>query len=308
MRNINYNLNLAPLKIESVCVGNLIENRIFDMVIYGDINQNESCLFYFNVTYNSLLNKGDKNNLYFEYWNKSKSKRINYFLFSKISDEILVFNSQLNSFNKKSFENELIDNELYIEPTLTKSGNKLYGLINYTGLKIFDLIKKEDENFLYPGKKNLLLDYIISEERIIMCSSDQKLLLYDIRENNSEVSRRHKWLINNIAWANNNHQSFYAYSENEEKIFLFDCRNLSQKTETIKSNIIVEKFKFNEGNNNLYILEKESEAILSIDKNKVEKIYELKDDIKKFEFSSDLKLLITVKSNNSINIININKK
>ena len=39
MRNINYNLNLAPLKIESVCVGNLIENRIFDMVIYGDINQ-----------------------------------------------------------------------------------------------------------------------------------------------------------------------------------------------------------------------------------------------------------------------------
>ena len=308
MRKIDYNLNLEPLKIKSIGVGNLIENRIFDIITYGEFISNQSNLYYFNVTYNSLLNKGEKNNLYFEYWNFTKSKGINYFIFSKITNEILIFDAQLNLFNKKTFKNELIDNELYIEPILNKTENKLYGLINYTGLKIFDLIKKKSQQFLYPGKKNLLLDYIISEERIIMCSSDQKLLLYDIRENNSEVSRRHKWLINNIAWANNNHQSFYAYSENEEKIFLFDCRNLSQKTETIKSNIIVEKFKFNEGNNNLYILEKESEAILSIDKNKVEKIYELKDDIKTFEFSSDLKLLITVKSNNSINIININKK
>ena len=307
MRRIDYNLNLEPLKIKSIGVGNLIENRIFDIITYGEFISNQSNLYYFNVTYNSLLNKGEKNNLYFEYWNKSISKRINYFIFSKISDEILIFDVQLNSFNTKTSRNELIDDELYIEPTLNKSENKLYGLINFTGLKIFDLIKKKDEKILYPGKKNLLFDYIISEDRIIMTSSDHKLLFYDIRENNSEVSRRHKWLINNIAWANNNHQSFYAYSENEEKIFLFDCRNLSQKTETIKSNIIVEKFKFNEGNNNLYILEKESEAILSIDKNKVEKIYELKDDIKTFDFSSDSKLIITLKTNGSLNITNINK-
>ena len=307
MRRIDYNLNLEPLKIECVGVGNVVENRIFDIVVYGDLNHTQSSFYYFNVTYNSLLNKGEKNNLYFEYWNKSISKRINYFIFSKISDEILIFDVQLNSFNKKTSKIELIDDELYIEPTLNKSENKLYGLINFTGLKIFDLIKKKDEKILYPGKKNLLFDYIISEDRIIMTSSDHKLLLYDIRENNSEVSRRHKWLINNIAWANNNHQSFYAYSEEEKKILLYDCRNLSYNTDIIKNDIIIEKFKFNEENNNLYILEKNSEAILSIDKNKVEKIYELKDDIKTFDFSSDLKLIVTLKTNNSINITNINK-
>ncbi len=307
MRRIDYNLNLEPLKIESVGVGNVIEDRIFDIVVYGDLNHTQSSFYYFNVTYNSLLNKGEKNNLYFEYWNKSISKRINYFIFSKISDEILIFDVQLNSFNTKTSRNELIDDELYIEPTLNKSENKLYGLINFTGLKIFDLIKKKDEKILYPGKKNLLFDYIISEDRIIMTSSDHKLLFYDIRENNSEVSRRHKWLINNIAWANNNHQSFYAYSEDEKRIFLYDCRNLSQNTEIIKNDIIIEKFKFNEENNNLYILEKNSEAILSIDKNKVEKIYELKDDIKTFDFSSDSKLIIILKTNGSLNITNINK-
>ena len=307
MRKIDYNLNLEPLKIKSIGVGNLIENRIFDIITYGEFNSNQSNLYYFNVTYNSLLNKGEKNNLYFEYWNFTKSKGINYFIFSKITNEILIFDAQLNLFNKKTFKNELIDNELYIEPILNKTENKLYGLINYTGLKIFDLIKKKSQQFLYPGKKNLLLDYIISEERIIMCSSDHKLLLYDIREKNSDISRRHKWLINNIEWADNNYQNFYAYSEDENKIFLYDCRNLSQNIDLIKDDIMIEKFKFNEENNNLYILEKNSEAILSIDKNKVEKIYETNDDIKTFDFNSDLKLIIILKANGSINITNINK-
>ena len=307
MRKIDYNLNLEPLKIKSIGVGNLIENRIFDIITYGEFISNQSNLYYFNVTYNSLLNKGEKNNLYFEYWNFTKSKGINYFIFSKITNEILIFDAQLNLFNKKTFKNELIDNELYIEPILNKTENKLYGLINYTGLKIFDLIKKKSQQFLYPGKKNLLLDYIISEERIIMCSSDHKLLLYDIREKNSDISRRHKWLINNIEWADNNYQNFYAYSEDENKIFLYDCRNLSQNIELIKDDIIIEKFKFNEENNNLYILEKNSEAILSIDKNRVEKIYETNDDIKTFDFNSDLKLIIILKANGSINITNINK-
>jgi len=307
MRKIDYNLNLEPLKIKSIGVGNLIENRIFDIITYGEFNSNQSNLYYFNITYNSLLNKGDKNNLYFEYWNFTKSKGINYFIFSKITNEILIFDAQLNLFNKKTFKNELIDNELYIEPILNKTENKLYGLINYTGLKIFDLIKKKSQQFLYPGKKNLLLDYIISEERIIMCSSDHKLLLYDIREKNSDISRRHKWLINNIEWADNNYQNFYAYSEDENKIFLYDCRNLSQNIDLIKDDIMIEKFKFNEENNNLYILEKNSEALLSIDKNRVEKIYETKDDIKTFDFNSDLKLIIILKANGSINITNINK-
>ena len=307
MRKIDYNLNLEPLKIKSIGVGNLIENRIFDIITYGEFISNQSNLYYFNVTYNSLLNKGEKNNLYFEYWNFTKSKGINYFIFSKITNEILIFDAQLNLFNKKTFKNELIDNELYIEPILNKTENKLYGLINYTGLKIFDLIKKKSQQFLYPGKKNLLLDYIISEERIIMCSSDHKLLLYDIREKNSDISRRHKWLINNIEWADNNYQNFYAYSEDENKIFLYDCRNLSQNIDLIKDDIMIEKFKFNEENNNLYILEKNSEALLSIDKNRVEKIYETKDDIKTFDFNSDLKLIIILKSNGSINITNINK-
>ena len=307
MRKIDYNLNLEPLKIKSIGVGNLIENRIFDIITYGEFISNQSNLYYFNVTYNSLLYKGDKNNLYFEYWNFTKSKGINYFIFSKITNEILIFDAQLNLFNKKTFKNELIDNELYIEPILNKTENKLYGLINYTGLKIFDLIKKKSQQFLYPGKKNLLLDYIISEERIIMCSSDHKLLLYDIREKNSDISRRHKWLINNIEWADNNYQNFYAYSEDENKIFLYDCRNLSQNIDLIKDDIMIEKFKFNEENNNLYILEKNSEALLSIDKNRVEKIYETKDDIKTFDFNSDLKLIIILKANGSINITNINK-
>jgi hypothetical protein len=307
MRKIDYNLNLEPLKIKSIGVGNLIENRIFDIITYGEFISNQSNLYYFNVTYNSLLNKGEKNNLYFEYWNFTKSKGINYFIFSKITNEILIFDAQLNLFNKKTFKNELIDNELYIEPILNKTENKLYGLINYTGLKIFDLIKKKSQQFLYPGKKNLLLDYIISEERIIMCSSDHKLLLYDIREKNSDISRRHKWLINNIEWADNNYQNFYAYSEDENKIFLYDCRNLSQNIDLIKDDIMIEKFKFNEENNNLYILEKNSEALLSIDKNRVEKIYETKDDIKTFDFNSDLKLIIILKANGSINITNINK-
>ena len=307
MRKIDYNLNLEPLKIKSIGVGNLIENRIFDIITYGEFISNQSNLYYFNVTYNSLLNKGEKNNLYFEYWNFTKSKGINYFIFSKITNEILIFDAQLNLFNKKTFKNELIDNELYIEPILNKTENKLYGLINYTGLKIFDLIKKKSQQFLYPGKKNLLLDYIISEERIIMCSSDHKLLLYDIREKNSDISRRHKWLINNIEWADNNYQNFYAYSEDETKIFLYDCRNLSQNIDLIKDDIMIEKFKFNEENNNLYILEKNSEAILSIDKNRVEKIYETNDDIKTFDFNSDLKLIIILKANGSINITNINK-
>ena len=307
MRKIDYNLNLEPLKIKSIGVGNLIENRIFDIITYGEFNSNQSNLYYFNVTYNSLLNKGEKNNLYFEYWNFTKSKGINYFIFSKITNEILIFDAQLTLFNKKTFKNELIDNELYIEPILNKTENKLYGLINYTGLKIFDLIKKKSQQFLYPGKKNLLLDYIISEERIIMCSSDHKLLLYDIREKNSDISRRHKWLINNIEWADNNYQNFYAYSEDENKIFLYDCRNLSQNIDLIKDDIMIEKFKFNEENNNLYILEKNSEALLSIDKNRVEKIYETKDDIKTFDFNSDLKLIIILKANGSINITNINK-
>ena len=307
MRKIDYNLNLEPLKIKSIGVGNLIENRIFDIITYGEFISNQSNLYYFNVTYNSLLNKGEKNNLYFEYWNFTKSKGINYFIFSKITNEILIFDAQLTLFNKKTFKNELIDNELYIEPILNKTENKLYGLINYTGLKIFDLIKKKSQQFLYPGKKNLLLDYIISEERIIMCSSDHKLLLYDIREKNSDISRRHKWLINNIEWADNNYQNFYAYSEDETKIFLYDCRNLSQNIDLIKDDIMIEKFKFNEENNNLYILEKNSEALLSIDKNRVEKIYETKDDIKTFDFNSDLKLIIILKANGSINITNINK-
>ena len=140
-----------------------------------------------------------------------------------------------------------------------------------------------------------------------MCSSDHKLLLYDIREKNSDISRRHKWLINNIEWADNNYQNFYAYSEDENKIFLYDCRNLSQNIDLIKDDIMIEKFKFNEENNNLYILEKNSEALLSIDKNRVEKIYETKDDIKTFDFNSDLKLIIILKANGSINITNINK-
>jgi hypothetical protein len=141
-----------------------------------------------------------------------------------------------------------------------------------------------------------------------MCSSDQKIILYDIRENNCDISRKHKWNFNYLTWGDRNYKSFFAYSEEEETIFLFDCRNLSHYSEIIKKEILVEKFKFNEKNNNLYIQEVNSEALLSIDKNGVEKIYETNNDIITFDFNIDFQLLYILKLNNSLNILDISTK
>ena len=306
MRKFNCDLNFEQLKIRCCGIGNYNENGIFDVYIFGDSNISKSFLYYF--TYNSLVKQDQKNHLYFETWNTTPAKRLNYILPLQKSNNILLFDSELYSLNNKTLNKELIDEEQYIRPTINKNENKLYGMLSFAGLKIFDLSKKEEEKILYPGRKNLLCDYIFSEEKIIMCSSDQKIILYDIRENNCDISRKHKWNFNYLTWGDRNYKSFYAYSEEKETIFLFDCRNLSHYSEIIKEEILVEKFKFNENNNNLYIQEVNSEALLSIDKNGVEKIYETNNDIITFDFNIDFQLLYILKLNNSLNILDISTK
>jgi WD40 repeat protein len=200
----------------------------------------------------------------------------------------------------------LVDDELYTKPVI--ENDLIYGLISNIGLKIFDLNKKETKSILYPGKKHVINDYISSYENknIIFVGEDKKIYVYDKTDEKSFISRTHKMEINLICEGSTDGKKFYAYSEEEKSLYLYDIRNINQYIGIVKKDIEITRMIYNKLSDKLFFSEFCSQGITCLDHLKQESIYEVDNDIKDFEFQSGLKFMNIIKEDNSINIINVN--
>jgi len=317
--------NFFPLKIKTFTLGNIINNNIDCFLFGNNISNSFNFLYYFTLDINSLNNKNknnksiEKNNKFIKYWNYLPNKEINYILPQKKEENndnsIFIFDSQINKLNlnnnNNNYDNKiLIDDELYISPSI--NDNKIYGIINYQGLKIFNL---ENNNYyiLYPGKKNTIYDYFVNNNNnnLIISTSDRKLIDYDFRDKKTNISWKHKFSFDKIIINNND---IICYSNEIEKILLYDVRNLNKFKDVIKNNVVINKMILNE--NNLFYYDFYNNEIISINiQNKIEKSFEFnkkyENEIKNFDFdvfnkkyfyiqNSDKEIIIFNYNNNNI--------
>ena len=318
---LNEIFDYQPNLIKNACIGNIINNNEIEIYITGD-NQNKtkSFLHYFTFKKEPKYEKQVKEDtLLFQIWNYSPSQSINYIIpiesnsIQSISDNNIFFNTSylfkssleiLISKNKEDFEIYNLDNEIYNKPCLEQQF--ILGLISNIGLKIFDVIKKETKSILYPGKKHIIYDYFNSLENncIFFSCEDKKIYMYDKNDKNSLISRINKMDINMLSEGSNDGKKFYAYSEEERSLYLYDIRNLNQFVDIVKSNIEISKMIYNKNSQRLYILEFGSEAIISLNDDKQESIYESKSMIKDFSFHKNKNIMNIISEDNFINIIN----
>ena len=309
-------LNFFPLKIKTFTLGNIINNNIDCFLFGNNISNSFNFLYYFTLDINN--ENIEKNNKFIKYWNYLPNKEINYILPLKNAEKnnsILIFDSQINKMNLNENNNNnynnkiLIDDELYISPSI--NNNKIYGIINYQGLKIFNL---ENNNYyiLYPGKKNTINDYCVNNNNnnLVISTSDKKLIDYDFRDKKTNVSWKHKFSFDKIIINNND---IISYSNEIEKILLYDVRNLNKFKDVIKNNVNINKMILNE--NNLFYYDLYNYEIISINiQNKIEKCFDFnnnENEIKNFDFdainkkyfyiqNSDKEIIIFNNNNNNI--------
>ena len=309
-------LNFFPLKIKTFTLGNIINNNIDCFLFGNNISNSFNFLYYFTLNINN--ENIEKNNKFIKYWNYLPNKEINYILPLKNAEKnnsILIFDSQINKMNLNENNNNnynnkiLIDDELYISPSI--NNNKIYGIINYQGLKIFNL---ENNNYyiLYPGKKNTINDYCVNNNNnnLVISTSDKKLIDYDFRDKKTNVSWKHKFSFDKIIINNND---IICYSNEIEKILLYDVRNLNKFKDVIKNNVAINKMILNE--NNLFYYDLYNYEIISINiQNKIEKCFDFnnnENEIKNFDFdainkkyfyiqNSDKEIIIFNNNNNNI--------
>ena len=284
-------INIFPLKIKTFTLGNIINDNIDCFLFGNNISNSFNFLYYFTFNINSLNNNDEnnnieieKNNKFIKYWNYLPNKEINYILPSNNDNNnfIYIFDSQLSKLNlddNNNYENKiLIDDEIYISPSI--NNNKIFGIINYQGLKIYNL-ENNNYNILYPGKKNTIYDYSINNNNnsinLIVSTSDKKMIIYDFRDKKSEVSFRHKFAFDKILFNNNN---IICYSSDIEKILLYDVRNINKYKDIIKENVNINKMILND-NNNLFYWDLNLNNIININiENKIEKYFE-------YDFNND---------------------
>ena len=320
---ININIDYSPYNIKKCSFGNFITNSEIELLITGENkSKTKSFLHYFSHNLNS---KNEKETTFlFQSWNYTPSKSINYIIPINLKDQnnttnnnkntqfsaAFIFSSQaeLLSFNNSNneFEQYLIDDELYTKPII--ENNLIYGLISNIGIKIFDLTKKETKSILYPGKKHIINDYINLKDNknIIFVCEDRRIYLYDKTDEKSFISRNHKMEINLICEGSTDGKKFYAYSEEEKKLYLYDIRNINQYVDIIKDDVEITKMIYNKLYEKLFFTEFCSEGIVSLDNLKQESVYEVNCDIKDFEFNSDFNLMNIITEKNNVNIINVN--
>ena len=319
---ININIDYSPYNIKKCSFGNFITNFEIEILITGENkSKTKSFLHYFSHNLNS---KNEKETTFlFQSWNYTPSKSINYIIPINLKEQndtnnnnkntqssgAFIFSSlvELLSFNSNNeYEQYLIDDELYTKPII--ENNLIYGLISNIGIKIFDLTKKETKAILYPGKKHIINDYINLKDNknIIFVCEDRRIYLYDKTDEKSFISRNHKMEINLICEGSTDGKKFYAYSEEEKKLYLYDIRNINQYVDIIKDDVEITKMIYNKLYEKLFFSEFCSEGIVSLDNLKQESVYEVNCDIKDFEFNSDFNLMNIITEKNNVNIINVN--
>ena len=325
---ININLTYSPCKLKTFSFGNYLSNTDPEIELFitgSNESKTKSFLHYLtrNLSSNSISNTVQKKEktFLFQTWNYTPSKIINSIIPIKLnqqnnnnnlSDGAFLFSSQLellllNNNNNNNNNNNiyLVDNELYKKPLIEK--DLIYGLISDIGLKIFDLNKKETKSILYPGKKHIINDYLCTNDNknIIFFCEDKKIYLYDKTDEKSFISRSHKMELNLICEASDDGKKFYAYSDGENCLYLYDIRNINHYIEITKRNVEIIKMIYNKLFNRLFFLEFCSQGIISLDNLKQESIYELDKDIEDFGFQLENKLMNIILEDNSVNIINI---
>ena len=314
---ININIDYAPCTTKKCSFGNFLNNSEVELFITGE-NQSKSKSFLHYFTHDLYSTNKKEKTFLFQTWNYTPSKIINYIIPIKLnsqnddnnkqSDGAFLFSSQLDLllFKNDAYDQHLLDNELYIKPKI--ENDLIYGLISNIGLKIFDINKKETKAILYPGKKHVINDYISSLENknIIFTCEDKRIYVYDKTDEKSFISRRHKMELNLICEASDDGKKFYAYSEEEKSLYLYDIRNINQYIDIIRRDIEITKMIYNKSCNKLFFSEFCSQGITCIDQLKQESIYELDDDIKDFDFQLEFKFMNIIKEDNSVNIINVN--
>lgn len=294
MKKKKYQILYDPYEISSFCLTN--QN---DVIVYGQSLISaipKSFLHYFSFDKNSAEHRTTKN---FVCWNYSPSTHINSII---VNDQhAFLASSTLEKISLENYQVSLVDDSQYIKPLLSSTDEKIIGMVNYTGVKIWDLNKQEGV-IIYPGKKNLLNDYIIEDNKVVMCTDDRKLNYYDLRDSQSKFSIKHENMFNLLAWGDNNSNLFYAYSKEGDYLYKFDYRKLNKKLEETKKNVYIKQMLFCNLNESLYLLEKGSHGILSI-KDGIEKKYESENEIDSFNFDKDQNNVILLKEKKTIEII-----
>ena len=318
-QKININLDYSPYNIKNCSFGNFINNSEIELLITGE-NKSKTKSFLHHFTHNLYSQNKKEQTFLFQTWNYTPSKTINYIIpinfqgqnannnkYSQ-SEGTFLFSSQaeLLLFNNNEYEQYLIDDELYTKPIL--ENNLIYGLVSNIGLKIFDVNKKETKSILYPGKKHVINDFLSSydNKNIIFVCEDRRIYLYDKTDEKSFISRCHKMEINLICEGSADGKKFYAYSEEEKSLYLYDIRNINQYIDIIKDDVEITKMIYNKLYDKLFFTEFCSQGITSLDNLKQESVYEVNNDIKNFEFNSDFKLMNIITEDNNVNIINVN--
>ena len=318
-KKININLNYSPCKLKTCSFGNFINESKVELFISGsNESKTRSFLHYFSQDLFSSKNK--EKTFLFQTWNYTPSKIINHMIpiqfnsqndeniSTKKSDGALLFSSQVDLllFNNSQYEQYIIDDELYMKPVI--ENDLIYGIIFNLGLKIFDIHNKETKSIIYPGKKHIINDYFNSYENsnIIFVCEDKKIYIYDKKDEKSHISRKQEMELNLICQGSNDGQKFYAYSDEEKKLYLYDIRNINQYIEIIKDDTAITKMIYNKSLNKLFFSEFCSQGIICLDNLKQESIYEVNNDIKDFDFQFGNKIMYIISEDNTINIININ--
>ena len=316
---ININLKYDPCTLEKCLLGNYINNREIELFITGT-NQSRTKSFFHYFSHDLYYSSNKEKTFLFQTWDYTPSKIINHMIPIKLNEQnsgninykktdgVFLFSSQLELLllNNDQYQQYLIDDELYMKPLIENS--LLYGLISNIGLKIFDINKKETKSIIYPGKKHVINDYISSydNKNIIFVCEDKKIYVYDKTDQKSFISRRHKMEFNMICEASNDGQKFYAYSEEQKNLYLFDIRNINQYIDIIKRDVEITKMIYNRLFNKLFFSEFCSQGIICLDNLKLESFYEVDADIKDFEFQSGYKIMNIITEDNCVNIINVN--
>ena len=314
---ININIDYSPCNLKKCSFGNFLNDTEVELFITGE-NESKTKSFLHYFTHDLYSNTKKEKTFLFQTWNYTPSKSLNYILPIKLeehndinnkkSDGAFLFSSQMELLLCKNdeYNQYLVDDELYTKPVI--ENDLIYGLISNIGLKIFDLNKKETKSILYPGKKHVINDYISSYENknIIFVGEDKKIYVYDKTDEKSFISRTHKMEINLICEGSTDGKKFYAYSEEEKSLYLYDIRNINQYIGIVKKDIEITRMIYNKLSDKLFFSEFCSQGITCLDHLKQESIYEVDNDIKDFEFQSGLKFMNIIKEDNSINIINVN--
>lgn len=318
-KKVNIKIDYNPCILKKCSFGNLINDTEVELFVTG-INDSKSKSFLHYFTHDLYSNNKKEKTFLFQTWNYTPSKIINYIIPIKLnkqndnnndikqSDGAFLFSSQMELLlgNNNQYNQYLVDDEIYSKPSI--ENDLIYGLISNIGLKIFDVNKKETKSILYPGKKHVINDYFISYEskNIIFVCEDRKIYLYDKTDEKSFISRNHKMEINLVCEASNDGNKFYAYSEEEKSLYLYDIRNINQYVDIVRKDVEITKMIYNKLYNKLFFSEFCSQGITCLDNLKQESIYEVNDDIKDFEFQSGFKFMNIITEDNAINIINVN--